>query len=149
MKDLIEKLLLIPNVMEGRGDQIIFPNAIVATHSALPGEPDNLGVWWYHLPSKTMLYSATAETHIDREFQEQMPVLGRIPNKILANKAGWISGRVGIYNGIIFAFVYAHELNGSLPGPVAADCIAQLKKASQHNIEHLTDEDGFDLADKS
>lgn len=145
MKELIEKLLKIQNVMEGRGDQIVFPNAIVATHSALPGEPENLGIWWYHIPTKELLYSKTAETHIDREFQEKIPVMGRIPNKLLANRAGWISGRVGIYDGMVFAFVYSHELNGHLPGSIAADLVYQLRYKAHQPIEKLTDEDGFNL----
>jgi hypothetical protein len=145
MYDLIEKLIHIQNILEGRGDQVVFPNAIVATHSALPGEPENLGVWWYNLRTKELLYSSTAETHIDREFQEKIPELGRIPNKILANRAGWISGRIGVYQEAIFAFVYSHELNGHMPGPVASELVYKLKKASGQDIEMLTDEDGFNL----
>jgi len=151
MDELISHLLKLTNVLEARGGQIVFPNAIVATHSALPGEPEHLGVWWYHLPSKRMVYSKDAETHLDSEFRDSVPELyaARIPNKVLANRAGWISGRLGYDNAKnVFAFVYLQELNGHLPGSVAADILQQLRRKSGHSILNLTDEDGYSLAER-
>lgn len=150
MANLISKLMHVPNVMEKRGEKVVFPNAIVATHSALPGEPDNLGIWWYHLPTKKLLFSTSAWAHIDKEFVEQIPELALtrvVPNKVLANKAGWISGRAGKHENFVFVFLYANELNGRLPGVIAVDIISQLEKASGLSVDHLTDEDGYALTE--
>jgi len=138
----------IQNVLAGRGQKIVFPNAITATHSALPGEPANLGIWWYHLPTKKLLFSTNAWAHIDSEFVAQIPELGLsrvVSNKLMANHAGWISGRVGNYEALIFVFLYTEELNGHLPGTVAADIICQLMERSGQHIVALTDEDGYAL----
>ncbi len=148
MNDLLKRLLKSENVLAGRGEKVVFPNAIVMTHSALPGEPANLGIWWYHLPTKKLLFSTQAWAHIDSEFVAQIPELGlarAVPNKLMANRAGWISGRVGNYEELIFVFLYTEELNGHLPGPVAADLIYQLMERSGQNIEALTDADGYAL----
>ena len=148
MSDLLKRLLKTQNVLAGRGQKIVFPNAITATHSALPGEPANLGIWWYHPPTKKLLFSTQAWAHIDSEFVAQIPELGlarAVPNKLMANRAGWISGRVGNYKALIFVFLYTEELNGHLPGSVAADLIYQLTERSGQNIEALTDADGYAL----
>jgi len=148
--DLISKLKHTQNVLAGRGQKIVFPNAITATHSALPGEPANLGIWWYHLPTKKLLFSTKAWAHIDSEFVAQIPELGltrAVPNKLMANRAGWISGRVGNYKALIFVFLYTQELSGHLPGSVAADLIYQLMKRSGQSIEAVTDQDGYALVE--
>ena len=83
-------------------------------------------------------------------FRSQIPELAltrAVPNKVLANKSGWISGRIGKYKDLVFVFVYSQELNGGLPGATAADIISKLEKASGLNIDELVDEDGYALTE--
>ncbi|MEI7751852.1 MAG: hypothetical protein WCJ71_07145 [Candidatus Omnitrophota bacterium] len=149
---LIDGLMKLQNVIEGRGNKIVFPNAITQTHSALPGEPANLGIWWFHVPSRKLLFSTSAWAHIDSEFVAQIPELGltrAVPNKFLAVKAGWISGRLGLVKDDVFAFLYAEEVAGGvLPGSVAADLLNQLQDRAGRAISFLVDENGMDLVDK-
>jgi len=145
MDGLIDKLKGWDNVLISRGAQIV-PDPIYQTHMTLRGDKDHYGIWWYHAPSRKLLYSREAGCHLDNEFRKEITDLSLLTHKRRASEKGWISGRIGNYKEKFFVFIYAGDIvSGALSGPIAADLILQLSEASGLAIAHFIDEKGFDL----
>ena len=115
------------------------------------------GIWWYNVKTKALLYSQTAKSHIDSEFQAQITGEtlsikegaedGSWINKSDALKKGWISGRTGSYGGDWFAFVYTEQLS-ALPLDVRETLLKVLGGKIGNHIRHLTDPAGNILLEK-
>jgi len=147
MEDMLfNRIKKIKNLLEGYGDHIIKPDAVVVTHSTLPSDPDHIGIWWYNLSSKTLVFSKTAESHMEKEFKEKIPELKGQLTKEKAISSGWVSGRLGHDKEKIFAFIYSDEVHGGvLSGDIGVDILRKLSQKIGKPIDYFVDEKGRDL----
>lgn len=123
-----------------------------------------LGVYWYHVPSGKILWSgAHGAFHLDPDFLRLDAELFRLINDPLpqeasrkvmdahpkehAYRAGWISGRVGSYDGKIFAFIYRNKIySDKLTGVDGVALINKIGEVALVEVEFLLDHEGFNLA---
>ena len=147
-ENLISRLLRIGNVLETRGVCVV-RDPISLTHLfRLLGDRTHPWIWWYHIPSRKLVCSQEADSHLDTEFRPQVPGLSVLFNKSRASREGWISGRLGWYRKRVFVFIYTNDILGELRGQAAADLLYQLSQTTKLEIEHLTDENGCSLTER-
>ena len=146
---LISRLTRIGNLLETRGACVV-QDPIGRTHLwRLFTDRIRPWIWWYHVPSRKLVCSQEAASHLGAEFREQIPGLLVYFNKTRASGEGWISGRLGWYRKCAFVFIYTKNISGELKGQASADLLFQLSQATKVEIEYLTDENGYSLDEKN
>lgn len=128
---ILNKIQELSTLVVKDGEKVI-PNAMQISHNK-----DVLrGIFWYRLVDGQMVYSSSATSHFDEQFEDI----------IAGNMKGWIRGRVGYADGIYFAFVYVCDLpNESISGRIVADVYRKVLSNSRLDIQYITDEEGYNL----
>jgi hypothetical protein len=130
IKERIEKIKNVQNVLEMNRDRV-YPDAMGDAHQG-----GNLkGVWWYHLPTKTFLYSSTANSHMDsKAFPE------------INNLEHWVRGRVFTNNGQNFVLMYSDDFTmGRVPGSIVDAIFQKITTKFHQPITDFVDERGYSL----
>lgn len=140
-------------------DELVIPGVAYKTHK-YPGVCK--GVYWYHVPSSKFLFSSDVSAHhLDHDLLKQDKELwdiimkpvskeelysdyGSNPKEV-AYKHGWISGRIGVWKGTGFAYVYKNRSYGVLPGNVGSRILRKLEGVTDIDIIYFLDEEGHDL----
>ena len=155
----IDKLKKKKNLFKTSGKPVI-TSVAMRTHRATGV---CLGVYWYHVSSGRLLWAEGAGSyHLDPDLLKQDEELCRMIQRPLsreelydvidanpkqeAYEAGWISGRVGRYDGKTFAYIYRNKAYASrLTGADGAEFLMRLVDQTNIDIGYLLDGEGYDL----